>query len=154
MGHLYMATRSRYEQLVYSILDAFGCPYEQQAEIPGYFDLTGRRHKYDALIRQERLAIEVDGCWYHGCQRCFSPLRDWQVAANRKDAGIDRITKRLGWRVRRIKIHALETDAIRAVARALPAIYRQLQVDHPSASNQHHRYSKFLSVRAKKSRGF
>ena len=51
--------------------------FDRQAEIPGYFELSGQRHRYDALIWRERIALEVDGCWYHGCKKCFSPLKDW-----------------------------------------------------------------------------
>jgi very-short-patch-repair endonuclease len=117
-----MASESSYEKLVYSMLESLGRKFERQAELPGYSELSGRRHKYDAVLWKERIVIEVDGCWYHGCKRCFSPLKDWQLDANRKDARIDRVTRRLGWAIRRIKIHALDVNPTQAVARALKPV--------------------------------
>jgi|SRR5579863_1691944 len=147
-----MGSESRYEKLVYEILQSFGHDFARQAELPGYSELSGRRHKYDAILWQERIVIEIDGCWYHGCKRCFSPLRDWQVDANRKDARIDRITKRLGWTIRRIKIHALDVNPTRAVARALNPNKRRQKKRASSLPSMNSNQPDLLSVRAKKSR--
>jgi len=114
-----MSSESSYEKLVYTMLESLGRKFERQAELPGYSELSGRRHKYDAVLWKERIAIEVDGCWYHGCNRCFSPLKDWQKKANSRDKEIDRITRRLGWKIRRIKIHALDLNPTRSVRLAV-----------------------------------
>jgi hypothetical protein len=114
-----MVSESSYEKLVYSILESLGCKFAKQAELPGYLEMCGRRHKYDAVLWKERIVSEVDGCWYHGCQRCFSPLKEWQKKTNSRDKEIDRITRRLGWKIRRIKIHALDLNPTRSVRRAI-----------------------------------
>jgi len=110
---------SKYEQLVYSILSSLGCRFERQAEISGYEKLAGRKHRYDAIIRTRRLALEVDGCWYHGCKECFSEPKSWQLQARRRDTEIDQFTTLLGWRIARIKIHDLQVEPKQAVKRAL-----------------------------------
>ncbi len=111
--------QSRYETLVLSIIAKSTDPFETQAEIPGYAQLTGRRHRYDIIFRRRRLAVEVDGCWYHGCIRCFPDRTDWQVNASRKDREIDSATRKLGWKILRIKIHSLRVDPVRLVQRSL-----------------------------------
>jgi G:T-mismatch repair DNA endonuclease (very short patch repair protein) len=123
-----MSSESSYEKLVYKMLESLGRRFERQTELPGYSELSGRRHKYDAVLWEERIVIEVDGCWYHGCKRCFSPLKGWQLDANRKDARIDRVTRRLGWAIRRIKIHSLDVNPAQAVARALRPAKRRPQM--------------------------
>src|SRR3954453_21090414 len=77
--------------------------------------ITGwRRHqplpgRPDFVFRKERLAIFVDGCFWHGCARCYrrpSSNRvywDAKVQRNRaRDREVTRELKKRGWRVLRI----------------------------------------------------
>jgi len=77
--------------------------------------ITGwRRHqaipgKPDFVFRSARLAVFVDGCFWHGCPRhCQMPAtnRDfWQkkLTSNRaRDRSVTRLLRRKGWRVVRI----------------------------------------------------
>jgi DNA mismatch endonuclease (patch repair protein) len=82
--------------------------------------ITGwRRHrpmpgKPDFIFPKHRLALFVDGCFWHGCRRhCRMPhdnRRYWQAKISR-NAARDRATSRLlrqsGWRVLRIWEHSL-----------------------------------------------
>src|ERR1700676_38901 len=104
-----MRSASRYETLVYSIFNDLGCKFQKQAQISGYSHVAGKRHRYDALFRLHRLAIEIDGCWYHGCLHCFPNSLEWQLDARKRDGEIDRNTRLLGWTIRRIPIHALQS---------------------------------------------
>ena len=83
--------------------------------------ITGwRRHqnifgKPDFLFRRQRLAVFVDGCFWHGCPRCYrrpkSNRKFWdsKLARNRKrDRKVSRELRRLGWRVIRIWGHSVE----------------------------------------------
>ncbi len=85
-------------------------------------DITGwRRHQPlagnpDFVFRKARLALFVDGCFWHGCRRHLRMPRDnrpyWQrkIARNMKrDRQISRDLRRLGWRVLRIWEHALRS---------------------------------------------
>ncbi len=88
-----------------------------------------RRHqpilgKPDFIFPKQRLAIFVDGCFWHGCRwHCRMPQdnrRYWQEKISRNTAR-DRTTTRLlrqtGWRVVRIWQHALKDSGL--VARSI-----------------------------------
>jgi len=97
--------------------------------------ITGwRRHqkvfgKPDFLFREARLALFVDGCFWHGCPRCYrrpeSNRKFWdtKIARNReRDRQVSRELRRLGWRVIRIWEHALAKRGdvcVRRIQRAL-----------------------------------
>lgn len=69
----------------------------------------------DFFFRRERLAIFIDGCFWHGCPRCFQQPRQnaefWsrKIGANRsRDRSVSRRLRRAGVRVVRIWEHELE----------------------------------------------
>ncbi len=68
----------------------------------------------DFLFRRNRLALFVDGCFWHGCPKhCKIPAGNrafWKkkFAANKtRDRRVNRQLRRLGWRVVRIWEHDL-----------------------------------------------
>ncbi len=70
--------------------------------------------KPDFTFREKRLAVFVDGCFWHGCPRCYrrpeSNRKFWdaKIARNReRDREVSRELRRLGWRVLRIWEHDL-----------------------------------------------
>ncbi len=82
--------------------------------------VTGwRRHqplfgKPDFVFRQARLALFVDGCFWHGCpQHCNLPANNrafWRkkLATNKaRDRRVNRVLRAKGWRVVRIWEHDL-----------------------------------------------
>ena len=88
------------------------------ADIPG---------KPDILFRQIRLAIFLDGCFWHGCRRCGSMPKTnkkfWTAKIERnsaRDKKVGRALRRMGWRVMRIWEHELKSD-IGAVLQKLMA---------------------------------
>jgi DNA mismatch endonuclease Vsr len=97
--------------------------------------LTGwRRHLSlpgtpDFAFPKERIAIFVDGCFWHGCSRCYRAPKSnpefWasKVAGNRaRDARVARKLRRAGWSVCRIWEHSLIKSpdvAARKIARML-----------------------------------
>jgi DNA mismatch endonuclease, patch repair protein len=78
-----------------------------------------RRHQSllghpDFIFRRQRLAVFVDGCFWHGCPRhCRVPRGNrqyWQrkIALNSaRDRRVTRLLRSRGWRVLRIWGHAL-----------------------------------------------
>jgi len=73
--------------------------------------LTGRP---DFVFRAERLVVFVDGCFWHGCHRCYrrpssnQEYWDAKVARNRaRDRAVTRKLRRKGWSVVRIWHHDL-----------------------------------------------
>ena len=68
----------------------------------------------DFLFRRNRLALFVDGCFWHGCPRhCKIPAGNrafWKkkFAANKaRDRHVNRELRKIGWRVMRIWEHDL-----------------------------------------------
>jgi DNA mismatch endonuclease (patch repair protein) len=96
--------------------------------------ITGwRRHqpvfgKPDFVFRQHRLAVFVDGCFWHGCpQHATKPGNNasfWRkkFAANKaRDLLVNRTLRKVGWRVVRIWEHELERKHLPKALRKLRA---------------------------------
>ncbi|HET7626516.1 MAG TPA: very short patch repair endonuclease [Verrucomicrobiae bacterium] len=71
--------------------------------------------KPDFIFPKERMAIFVDGCFWHGCRfHCRMPksrLTYWTpkiIRNRRRDAEIGKQLRKLGWRVLRIWEHSLK----------------------------------------------
>jgi len=81
-----------------------------------------RRHlpipgRPDFSFRKQKVAVFVDGCFWHGCPRCFQlPKHNrafWRakIEGNRKrDRSVDAKLRRLGWKVSRIRECALKHE--------------------------------------------
>jgi DNA mismatch endonuclease, patch repair protein len=74
--------------------------------------------KPDFIFRQARLAVFVDGCFWHGCPRCYRRPKsnrefwDAKIARNReRDRQVTIELRSLGWRVVRIWEHDLPNRA-------------------------------------------
>lgn len=87
----------------------------------------------DFVLKQARLAVFVDGCFWHGCpQHGTKPKHNavfWRkkLGANkRRDALVTRTLRRAGWRVIRLWEHELKkgepSRVIRRMQRALEKI--------------------------------
>lgn len=83
-------------------------------------DLPG---KPDFVFDDEYLAIFVDGCFWHGCPRCYrrphSSRKYWDAKVLRnmcRDKRIEGQLRRSGWSILRIWEHELEQPE-RAIAR-------------------------------------
>ena len=81
--------------------------------------------KPDFAFRDERLLLFVDGCYWHGCPKCYrrpssnTEYWDRKVARNRaRDKQTSARLRRSGWRVLRIWEHQL---------RAMEAIVQRIK---------------------------
>lgn len=89
----------------------------RKARISGW-----RRHlslpgKPDFVFRSRRLAVFIDGCFWHGCPKCYRMPEDnrayWRtkVQSNRiRDRRRTRELRSLKWRVLRIWEHSLKSQ--------------------------------------------
>ncbi|MCB1092674.1 MAG: very short patch repair endonuclease [Verrucomicrobiae bacterium] len=75
-------------------------------------DLAGRP---DFLFRPERVALFVDGCFWHGCPKCYRRPKSNQAFWDEKirkntarDRAVNRELKRKGWIVVRVWEHELK----------------------------------------------
>lgn len=110
------------EMLLADALTRYGLRWERHAK-----DLPG---KPDFVFRRERVAVFVDGDFWHGWR--FSLWRDkltikWEqkISNNRKrDLRIHRALRRSGWRVLRIWEHQIDRDLTTSVLRVLHVVKR------------------------------
>jgi DNA mismatch endonuclease, patch repair protein len=72
--------------------------------------------KPDFVFRKERIVIFVDGCFWHGCPKCYVPPKAnstyWKskVAKNRaRDKLVTKTLTGAGWRVIRFWEHSLKS---------------------------------------------
>jgi len=112
-------SRTKAERNVEKVLRRVGLKFKRNLKsLPG---------KPDFLIQDENLAVFVDGCFWHGCPRCFSGTRrnrKWwneKILANkRRDRRVDARLRKLGYRV----IHIWEHNSQMQVQRRLLAFVK------------------------------
>jgi DNA mismatch endonuclease (patch repair protein) len=82
------------------------------------------RVKVDFVFRQARLAVFVDGCFWHGCPRHATRPKNnrafWRrkLSANKvRDRLVNRVLRRAGWRVIRIWECALKKNPLNCLRR-------------------------------------
>jgi DNA mismatch endonuclease (patch repair protein) len=103
------------ELAVANLLRMAGMLFEEHAR-----DLPGRP---DFVIRESRIAIFVDGDFFHGWRFPVWRLKlseHWEskIESNRRrDSRNHRKLRRMGWKVVRIWEHQIETDPTRCLAR-------------------------------------
>jgi DNA mismatch endonuclease (patch repair protein) len=71
--------------------------------------------KPDFVFRRERVAVFIDGCFWHGCPHCYrrptSNCHYWDgkfLRNKQRDRLVVRALRKLGWKVLRIWQHELE----------------------------------------------
>lgn len=88
-------------------LYAAGLRFRVQVRVPG-----NNRRTVDIAFTRAKLAVFVDGCFWHGCPDHFPAPRTnggwwrWKVETNRaRDADTDRLLRKAGWTVVRVWEH-------------------------------------------------
>lgn len=97
--------------------------------------LKDLNRRADIVIAKWRIAVFVDGCFWHGCPRHFAPpstnFEYWQgkIARNRaRDAETTKALRRRGWTVIRVWEHETPVAAAGKVERALARAKRTQSV--------------------------
>lgn len=110
------------ELLVRKLLFSAGLRYRIQYRVSG----LGRR-TIDVAFPRERLAIFIDGCFWHGCalhRTVPKSNRTWwrrKLNENRaRDRDTDARLAALGWQVLRFWEHDDPSEALTEIRRALP----------------------------------
>ena len=90
--------------------------------------LADRRWTADLVFRRARVAVFIDGCYWHGCPDHFSPPSTnkgyWgpKIAGNRaRDAEVDAALRAAGWSVVRAWEHEDPRDVAERVDRTVRA---------------------------------
>ncbi len=94
----------------------------------------------DFVFPAAKLAVYVDGCFWHGCSRCYRRPKssqtywDLKVSGNKsRDTRVTQALRRNGWRVRRIWEHDLQRPgrALAIIRRALTNAQLDRQRERP-----------------------
>lgn len=108
------------------VLHANGARYRVHYPVPGL-----SRRSIDVAFPRQRLAVFVDGCFWHGCPLHSVTSKtntDWwqqKLAANaRRDRETDASLADSGWTVVRIWEHELRSDPVDAAQRVLSHLGR------------------------------
>jgi DNA mismatch endonuclease (patch repair protein) len=108
------------ELLLRQELHRRGLRYRVQIKVPG-----NNRRTIDIAFTRVRLAVYVDGCFWHGCPehhvrpRTNSDWWRWKIERNQlRDADTDRALRERGWDVLRIWEHVGSQAAADAVVHA------------------------------------
>jgi DNA mismatch endonuclease (patch repair protein) len=103
-----------------AIVHSLGLRYRVDCRLPGM------RRRADLTFIRERVAVFVDGCFWHGCPRHLTWPKanaDWwrdKLESNRRrDADTNRQLRRAGWKVVRVWEHE---DPLRASRRVVSAV--------------------------------
>lgn len=108
------------EMLLRKALWARGVRYRLHADLPG---------KPDLVFTGKRLAVFVDGCFWHGC-----PIHGEIPVSNRafwekklgdnvaRDKRIDARLSEIGWRVLRIWVHEIKRDVAVVAEKIIAAL--------------------------------
>jgi DNA mismatch endonuclease, patch repair protein len=101
-----------------------GLRYRVQLKVPG-----NNRRTIDIAFTRARLAVFVDGCFWHGCPKhgnmpmTNSAWWEWKLARNQnRDRDTDRLLSEAGWEVLRVWEHeppAVAADSVQAALRSL-----------------------------------
>ena len=109
------------EMAVRRLLHAGGLRYRVCLKVPG-----APRRTIDIAFTRARLAVFIDGCFWHGCpEHGETPAsnRQWwidKIHHNRaRDAETARLLEAAGWRVLRIWEHVPPDDAVGLIREAL-----------------------------------
>ena len=109
------------EEALASELEKFGVGFEMNAEIDGL-----SRRRPDFVFRRPRVAVFVDGCFWHGCPthatwpRANAAWWREKLEANRaRDTDTDRRLRREGWTSIRVWAHESPDVAAERVALAI-----------------------------------
>jgi DNA mismatch endonuclease, patch repair protein len=112
---------TRPELAIRRLLHAQGLRYRVDAR-----PLPTVRHTADVIFTRARIAVFIDGCWWHGCADHYRPptlnAAYWaaKVARNReRDQQVDEALLAAGWRVIRIWEHESPESAAQRIELAV-----------------------------------
>lgn len=111
------------EMAIRRLLHARGLRYRVDRALP----LPGRRRRADIVFGRAKVAVFVDGCFWHGCPEHGNPKvrsNTWywpeKIRRNQeRDADTDAALRGLGWEVLRFWEHASPADAADAIEDAV-----------------------------------
>ena len=99
-----------------------GLRYDLQVRVPG-----NNRRRMDVAFTRRKVAVFVDGCFWHGCTEHGTRPRtnrewwDWKIARNKeRDLDTDRLLEEAGW----LSIRVWEHEDPAAAAERIATVVR------------------------------
>lgn len=104
----------------------------RKARLSGWRRTSRLPGRPDFVFHRERVAVFVDGCFWHGCSRCIrkvkSNARFWskKITRNRaRDRRVSRDLRSKGWTVIRIWEHELRPSSAALPKRLVDAVNKR-----------------------------
>ena len=101
--------------------------FTHQGHIPGFAKLAGRSHPWDFTLPEKKLAVELDGSYWHQPR----PKMDFAWDCS-KEAEDELVANLLGWRVVRIPEKVLRESKPFRVWLRLEKAARKKSIHHES----------------------
>jgi len=103
----------------------------RKAGVTGWRRSVPLRGSPDLVFRKARVVVFLDGCFWHGCPRCYAPpksnLQYWgpKIAGNAaRDKRTATVLKRAGWTVVRVWEHEIKGNPSRALQKLVVCLKR------------------------------
>jgi len=87
-------------------------PFETHKIIKGLLSKPYKFHRWDIVLEDKKILIEVQGCYWHGCSICFPNSSINQRNTIIKDNEIKSIAENKGWKVIYIWEHTIRDSII------------------------------------------
>jgi len=95
----------------------------RREKLKGWRRNSQLKGKPDLVFPREKVAIFIDGCFWHGCPKCYrrpSSRQDyWDPKVKRntaRDLEVSSLLKNLGWKVYRVWEHDLKHSPARVIS--------------------------------------
>jgi DNA mismatch endonuclease (patch repair protein) len=124
------------EMAIRRLVHASGLRYRVDAR-----PLANVRHTADIVFTRAKVAVFIDGCWWHGCAEHYRPpasnIAYWadKVGRNRaRDRQIDQVLISADWTVIRIWEHESPEPAARRIEAVVRSVNASPQCDQSPAA--------------------
>lgn len=117
-----------------------GLRYRVHYKVPGL-----PRRKVDIAFTKKKVAVQVDGCFWHGCpEHGVVPGRNsdwwkWKIERNKaRDRDSDEKLGQLGWTVIHVWEHEPPWSAVRYILKNIDSRTSDSSRDFPATAPEHH----------------
>jgi DNA (cytosine-5)-methyltransferase 1 len=88
----------------------------------------------DVVFQKQRIAVFIDGCFWHGCPKCYRAPKSnqdyWKMKVSRnkkRDEAVTELCKKAGWKVLRIWEHEVVRSPKKAATRLARLLRKQAE---------------------------